>query len=338
MAKKVRVGVMGLGWPGREHLKAYVQIPDVEVVALADADETLLKTQADQYDVSERYVDYRAMVEKAELDAVSVCLPNFLHHEASMVALRAGLHTLCEKPPALTAAQAREMADTAAAGKVKLMYAFCVRFGTAAQFLKSAVENGDMGDIYYGHAIYLRQRGIPMGKGGWFVDKKRAGGGALIDIGVHVLDCAWWLMGCPKPVSVSGNVYSKFKATVPANIHFDVDDAAFALIKFENGATIVLETSWALNLPNGHDVLIAGTKGGGRISPLTIFTETQGAPCEMVPQPPEKNGMLGECAHFVDCIVNGKEPLASAEQGAQLMSILDAIYESSETDREVRIA
>lgn len=338
MTSRTRVGVMGLGWPGREHLKAYASMPNVEVVAIADADETRLQEQARAYNLPAKYLDYRTMLENEALDAVSVCLPNFLHYEASAEALQRGVHVLCEKPPTLKAAEAMALHELATEKGCKLMYAFSVRFTPGAQLIKKVAEDGELGEIYFGHAIYLRRRGIPIGKGGWFVDKARAGGGALIDIGVHVLDCTWWLMGCPDPVSVSGSAYTKFKALVPEDIHFDVDDAAFALVKFANGATILLETSWALNLPNQHNVIVSGTKGGAQLSPLTIFSECKGAPCEISPQPAEQNSVQAECAHFIDCIRMNKEPISSSLQGYRLMQMLDAIYESADTGKEVRVA
>jgi len=139
------------------------------------------------------------------------------------------------------------MADAAEKNERVLMYALVQRFGGNAKLLKQMIDNGELGDVYFGKAGYVRRRGIPLGREGWFVDKKRSGGGALIDIGVHALDCVWWLMGSPKPVAILGAAYSKFGHLVPENVKYDVDDATFAHIRFENGATIVLEATWALN-------------------------------------------------------------------------------------------
>ena len=262
---------------------------------------------------------------------------NFLHAPISLDALRAGKHVICEKPPALNAREARQLANTAQKNGLTLMYALCQRFTGATQLAKDFITKGELGDIYYGHAVYTRRRGIPMGTNAWFVNKKRSGGGALIDIGVHALDCTWWLMGTPKPVSVSGSTYQKFKNTLPKSANFDVDDAAFALIKFANDATLVLECSWALNLPGANAIQVAGSKGGVDLNPLKIFTERNGVQMDLSPEVPNVNGFAGQTAHFVECIQKQKTPLMSAEQGVQLMQMLDAIYRSATTGKEVKI-
>jgi len=337
VARKLRVGIVGLGWPGVEHLKGYVASGKAQVVAVCDLDDERRERFAAEYDVPEAYSDYKAMLRKADIDAVSNALPNFLHAPITLAALRAGKHVLCEKPPAMNAREAQRMADAAKKSRVVLMYALCLRFGPEAQVVKGFADRGELGDVYYGKCGYVRRRGIPIGKGGWFVDKKRAGGGALIDIGVHALDRCWWLMGCPTPVMVLGSVYQEFKHLVPKGTNFDVDDAAFALIKFHNGATLMLEATWALNLPGGGYCEIAGTKGGARLSPLAVFTERDGMQIDITPTAPKLNAMLGETAHFVDCCLNGRKPIMDGEQGVHLMQMLDGIYKSQATGKAVRI-
>jgi len=199
------------------------------------------------------------------------------------------------------------------------------------------VDKGELGEVYFARAVYHRRRGIPLGASSWFVDKSRSGGGALIDIGVHALDCAWFLMGCPKPVAVSGASYLKFGHLVPKGVKFDVDDSTFALIKFANGASMILECSWALNQRGGSVIQVAGTKGGAEFDPLTIFVERDGTQLEVKPTLPNTNAFAGEVAHFVDCVQRKKKPIASAEQGVQLMQMMDAMYRSADSGREVRI-
>ena len=337
MAKKVKVGIIGLGWPGLEHLKGYKQCADAEVVALCDMNSDLAAQQAEEHGIAQVYSDHKQMLEKADIDAISVCLPNFLHAPFSLDALRAGKHVICEKPPALNAKEARKMAELAKKNKRTLMYALCLRFGGAARLAKEYIDQGELGEIYYGRAVYHRRRGIPGGTRSWFVDKKRSGGGALIDIGVHALDSAWWLMGTPKPVSVSGSAYQKFKGVLPKRTHFDVDDSAFALIKFDNGATLHLECSWALNLPGGSSLQIAGTLGGLELNPLRIYQERNGVALDITPEVPNTDGFANQIGHFVECIKRRKTPLMSGEQGIQLMQMLDGIYKSAATGKEVRI-
>tara|TARA_Y100001934_G_C12290547_1_gene744592 strand:+ start:512 stop:1534 length:1023 start_codon:yes stop_codon:yes gene_type:complete len=340
MAKKVRVGIIGLGWPGREHLKGYKQGRDAEVVALCDQNGELATEQAAEHDVPHIFSNHKQMFKEIELDAVSVCLPNFLHAPVALDALKAGKHVICEKPPALDARQARRMADTAKKNKLTLMYALCLRFGGQQKLARDYIEQGELGEIYYGRAVYHRRRGIPTGVGSWFVDKKRSGGGALIDIGVHALDSTWWLMGTPKPVSVSGSVFQQFKRVLPkaAQAHFSVDDSAFAHIKFANGAALHLECSWALNLPGGSALQIAGTKGGLELHPLRIYSERKSVQFDTTPEVPNADMFAGQTGHFVECIQKRKTPLMSGEQGVQLMQMLDAIYKSAATGKEVKIS
>jgi len=335
--KTVKIGVIGLAWPGNEHLKGYVACPRAEIIALCDLDKKLLARQAKEYGVSKTFTNYKKMLAMSALDAVSVCVPNDLHKPMSLDALAAGKHVLCEKPPALSAKEAQAMAAAAKKAGGVLMYALVQRFQPESQLLRQFVDRGELGDIYFARTAYLRRRGIPVGKEGWFINKKRSGGGSLIDIGVHCLDRAWWLMGSPKPVTVSGSAYAEFGHTVPKKYPYTVEDACFGLIKFENGATLIVEATWAYNLPPKAHTELAGTKGGASVGPLTIYTERQGVVCDISPEVPRGNGFHAETAHFVDCILKGKEPIANAEQGVQLMQMLEAIYRSSETGKEVRI-
>ena len=337
MAKKVKVAVIGLGWAGREHSKGYKACPDAELVAVCDMNTELGNQVAGELGVPAVYANHKKMLKELDVDAVSVCLPNFLHAPIAIDALKAGKHVLCEKPPALNEREAKKMAKAAADAKRTLMYALVRRFQTPTKLVKDYINKGELGDIYYGRAVYHRRRGIPIGAKSWFVDKERSGGGSLIDIGVHALDCAWWLMGCPKPVSVSGSAYQKFAHIVPKDVKFNCDDSAFALVKFANDATLILECSWALNQRGGSIIQVAGTKGGAEFDPLVIFTERDGVQTDVTSTLKNEQPFAGETAHFIECVQKGQKPLATAEQGAQLMDMMCAVYKSSESGKEVRI-
>jgi predicted dehydrogenase len=337
MARPVRVGVIGLAWPGNEHLKGYQTCPEAQVVALCDLKKDLLAEKAAEYGVKKTFTNYRKMLELPGLDAVDVCIPNDLHARATIDSFRAGKHVLCEKPPARSASEARRMAQAAGRARKTLMYAVCLRFSSPAQCLKSYIDSGALGDIYYARTVYLRRCGIPFGTKAWFVNKRRAGGGALIDIGVHALDLAWWLMGTPRPKAVLGSAYAKFAHTAPPGVKFDVEDSAFAMVKFANDATLIVEASWALHQAGGSIHQLAGTKGGAEMHPLRIFTERDGVQTDLTPQPPANNMFADEVRHFVTCIQHRRRPLATAEQGVQLMQMLQAVYQSQRTGREVRI-
>ena len=335
---KVRAAVVGLGWPGMQHLKGYIADSRSEVIAVCDLDKTHAAKVAAEYKIQNIYTNHLEMLENKDIDAVSVCLPNFLHAPISIDVLNAGKHVLCEKPPARSAQEAKAMADAATENGKTLMYALVQRFDGNSQRLKQLVTAGELGDIYFGKAAYVRRRGIPIGKEGWFVDRERSGGGALIDIGVHALDCIWWLMNSPRPVEVMGAVYSHFGHLVPDDVKYDVDDGTFAQIHFENGATIMLETTWALNLPGDNYIKVAGTKAGATLNPFMLYTEEDGQEVNKPLNAPPINGFDEEVKHFVGCIVEGKEPISSAEQGIMLMQMLDGIYASAEKGQSVRIA
>ncbi len=215
---------------------------------------------------------------------------------------------------------------------------------------KAVVNEGRLGKIYHAKATFVRSRGIPVGIGDWFTEKQRSGGGALIDIGVHALDSIWYLMGTPRPIAVSAQVFRNFEHLVNVPV-FDVEDAAYAFIRFENGAVVQLETSWAANLPDdipprkyfGRELInsiVYGTKGSVQLNPLSVFEDRQG---ELVSVPleakqDEPNGFALQLRNFVESISGAAEPVNNADQAVALMEMIDAIYASSSAGREVPIA
>ena len=209
MSEKLKIGVIGLGM-GAAHIKGYMKHPDAEVVAIAAKRDARTDALASTFPTfrGKLYEDGLEMLAKEKLDIVSVAVPNFLHKELTIAALESGANVLCEKPMALNASDAREMADTAKKAGKLLGINFSYRFRPQSRAMKALVDEGLLGEIYYGRSVWLRRRGIPgmeagtsqSGQGKWFFDKKLSGGGPLIDLGVHRLDLAMWLMGCPKPV------------------------------------------------------------------------------------------------------------------------------------------
>lgn len=350
----MRVGIIGAGNIARfAHIPGYQKLPDVEIVAICDIIEPKVKQVAAEYGIAKTFTDYRQML-KLPLDAVSICVPNSVHAEAAMVALQAGANVLCEKPMAMNAAQAGQMVRTAAeAGKI-LMMGFNNRFRSDTQAVKRMIEAGSLGDIYFARAGWLRRKGIP-GRGSWFTRKSMSGGGALIDIGVHALDLAVWLMGKPEPVSVMGATYAKFGpdpsrgtggwGEQDASGVFDVDDLACAMIRFANGSTLLLEASWASHVEKEQMFLsILGTQAGVQIvgSPpqTTVFSEQAGLLQDtriIVPDAVAGGGHAAEIAEFVRCVKEGREPMSSGEDGVRVMRVLDAIYASAATGASVAV-
>jgi predicted dehydrogenase len=330
------------------HLPGCAQIPDeCEIFALCDIAPSALQSTAEKYPQAKHlFDDYKKLLEMPEIDAVSVCTPNFVHYQPTIDALKAGKHVICEKPIAMNAVQGAEMVATARkAGKV-LQIGYNSRFAPTNQALKRFIDAGELGDIYYARAQSLRIRGIP----GWgvFIDKSKQGGGPLIDIGVHILDLTLWLMGHPKPVAASGITYQKFgkRDDIVGFMgqwdykNFTVEDFAAGLIRLENGATIVIESSFVANLKDEvHNSTLLGTEGGATTSPFTVTQERHRSVFTYEPQVPNRNinTYHAEIKSFVECARDGKEPLVKGEHGLMVAQIMDAIYRSSELGREVPI-
>ncbi len=344
--KKLNLAIIGTGWPGQQHARVLGALQEATLYACADLDETRRAEFAATYAPQRSVRDYHELLEDRKLDAVVICLPNYLHFPASLAALEAGKHVFCEKPPTLNAAEMKVLREEAARRGLVYFFGRQFRFTPAMRAAKELIRAGRLGEIYHGRATWVRSRGIPPGIGGWFTEKKRSGGGALIDIGVHALDSAWYLMGTPIPVSVSAQVYRNFEHLVQDPV-FDVEDAAFAFIRFANGAVVHLETCWAGNLPNDipqgqefgrelNNSTIYGTKGTIRLKPLSFF-EDQNGELTTVPirLPDEGDSFELQLRNFVDAILDRAEPINSADQAVQLMEMLDAIYASSVLAREV---
>ena len=351
MMKKLKIGLIGAGSIARTHLKAYSRLDNAEVVAVCDINPANLKKTCDRFGIPEehRYNSVEAMLAaEKELDAADVCVWNINHAPCAIAALRAGLHVLCEKPMAYNTAQAEEMkAEAEKAGKL-LMVGFVLRFSPENDLVKSFVDSGVLGDIYYSKATYLRRHGNP---GGWFANKSLSGGGPVIDLGVHVIDQTRFLMGSPKPVSVYAMTSDKmtgrklkadieWRAAATGDDVCDVEDFGVALIRYENGATTLLETSYELNGPDNTSKALFGTKGGVTIDSKStrVYTDLNGYIADVAPQLPSGSFddiFANEMAHFVDCALNGTPCRATAEDGITVMKILDAIYESARTGHEV---
>ena len=345
MSGKLRLGVVGLGM-GAWHVQGYQEDGRAEVVALCDLDRRRLEDTACKCGVSELFTDAEEMFRKVNLDAVSIATPNKFHAPLTIAALRCGLHVLCEKPMAMTVREAERMVAAAQQAKRNLMINFSYRFSDMSFALKQQVEAGVVGDIYFGRTVWHRRRGIP-GFGGWFTSKDLAGGGPLIDLGVHRLDLALWLMGYPEPVAVSGaahNVIAKELARKQRKA-YTVEDLACGLVKFANGATLILEASWAVNIsePEHMVTLLCGTKGGlvqknvggGYEFVAEVYTEeggnlfTKKLDQAMVPAP-------SAYSEFISSILEKRPPMATGDEGLKVMKILEGIYKSATTGKEVR--
>ena len=355
MSDKIRIGIIGLGM-GAAHLKNYLKHPDAEVVAVAaKPDARTAAIHANHPDFKGKlYEDGFEMLEKEKLDIVSVAVPNFLHKDLTIAALESGANVLCEKPMALNAADAQLMADTAKRCGKLLGINFSKRFLPQSRAMKDLVDQGLLGSIYYGRSVWLRRSGIPgmttnatSGMGPWFFNKKLSGGGPLIDLGVHRLDLALWLMGYPKPTWVMASAYDKLarKLAVRRGVEYTVEDFACAIIKFANGATLELDASWAAHIKENElqTTRLLGETGGiyqynlaeGYTFDIEYYYDINGRQYDgklhNFPETPRAYEL------FVDAVRDGKPFMASAEEGVTAMKIIDAVYASAASGEPVRI-
>lgn len=344
--KKLRVGIIGTGGIAHwAHIPGYKALEDkVELVAFCDIKPDVLKDAMEEFGVKRGYEDYREMLEKEDLDAVSVCTPNYAHMDPTIDALKAGINVMCEKPIAISADQGFKMAEAAKKTDKILQIGFCWRWSPAAQAIKRYIDDGAMGEIYHSEVIAMRRRGIP----GWgvFGEKDKQGGGPMIDIGVHALDLTLWFIGHPKPVSVSGAAYQKFGKRKDIiglmgqwnRDTFTVEDFAAGFVKFDNGTSMTITSSFCANIAKDpFNSKLYGTEGGAQMDPVQIYREEHGSLVDISPVfLPTVNMHAAEIKEFVDCIIEGKPSVVTADQGAMASQIIDAMYKSQETGKEVR--
>lgn len=343
--EKIGVGVIGVGI-GKLHLQGYTESPNAEIIAICDIDEPRAKRAAAKFNVPKICTDYKELLANDKIDAVSVAVPNYLHAPMVIDAFAAGKHVICEKPLTIDLKDGEAMVKAGKKAGKLFMTAFNNRFRGDTQLLKKMIEAGELGDIYYGKTGWIRRKGIP-GMGGWFTTKSKSGGGPLIDIGVHVLDLALWLMGNPKAVTVTGSTYAQFGpkgegmstyGNAESGGSFDVEDLASAFIRLENGASLALEASWASHIKEDKIYTeLCGTKGGASVDPLTVYKDMYGKPVDITPSYDQVAGHTMEVKHFVDCIVNGTKLISTGEHGLEVVRILNGIYKSAKEHKEIAL-
>jgi predicted dehydrogenase len=350
---KLRIGIIGSGGIAQScHMRGYAAIPDLcEIVACADVNEATAKQAAEKFDVAKTYTDYKEMLAKENLDAVSVATPNKFHKDPTIDALKAGVNVLCEKPLGMNADECRAMCATARdSGKI-LQVGLQSRFNGPSRWMKQYIDAGNLGDVQFARAQALRRRGVP----GWgvFINKELQGGGPLIDIGVHILDLTLFLMGYPKPVAATGRYWDTLGKNPDLyngmgdydRSKFTVEDFAVGMIKFDNGAVVSLESSFMANGPDKFETFLYGTKAGAKVDPyasnnaLEIYTESNKLQMDVTPSniPRVESAHVDEVKAFVNAIINGDPSPVPGENGLILNAIFDAIYRSSETGNEEKV-
>ncbi len=364
---KLRIGIVGLGFIGTgKHLPGLAHHLDkAEVVGFCDFEIDKAEKAKAQYGSADAYTttDYRVLLADPTIDVIHVCTWNVSHCEITCAALEAGKHVLCEKPMAITGADARTMVETAKRTGKKLSVGFQNRFRSENQFLKAVIDEGRLGEIYAGKAHAVRRRGVPTW--GVFTDKEKQGGGPLIDLGGHAIDLALWFMDNYELASVTGVVNHKLGDRPAGNMmgpwdpaSYTVEDSAFGFVRFTNGASLFVESSWALNVADSREacVTLCGTEGGadtmqiaGRQDLKVTLNNVQGGQLVKTapevgaaifsPGKPQRSAMdassADEAGSWLEAIINDTDPLVTGEQAAVVTEILDAMYVSGRTGRPV---
>lgn len=342
---ELRIGIIGAGWAARVvHLPGF-RAAGQRVTAICDINPEPARALAEQYDIPRVYTDWREMLANERLDAVSVCVPNRFHREPVLAALEAGAHVLCEKPLAVTAAEAREMFAAAARHGRILMAAQSFRFDAGPRAIHRVAQAGHLGDIYYAEATAMRRMGIPTW--GTFHQSSHAAGGALLDIGVHMLDLAIWLMGNPEPARVSASMQRRFGhrphiARMFRNAwdpeRFDVEDFAVALVRFANGATLLVRATWAAHIEKQvFNVTLCGDEAGATTHPPVIYRNREGIPADERLQVAETRMYEREMAHWVQVLRGEAEPAVKPAETINVQRILEAAYRSAAEGCEVPV-
>ncbi|WP_054027789.1 Gfo/Idh/MocA family protein [Bacillus sp. FJAT-28004] len=349
---KIRIGIIGAGNIGNVHAGEFSKLGEECIItAITDLDLTRAEKIAKQYGIEHVVASNEELIRRADIDAVIIGVPNQFHAPLAVQALEAGKHVLIEKPMGINSDAARQILRASEAADRVVMVAHQMRWESVAMQIKEQIERGELGKIYTAKTGWFRRKGIP-GWGTWFTQMDQSGGGPLIDIGVHMLDLALYLMGNPKPVSVYGSTYAEFGpnrkgigtwGTPDWDGTYDVEDLATALIKMEDGSTLSLEVSWAVHMDtdNSPFIHVMGSEGGAsyRGAEGKLLTEKFDRPIESVLRKSDNDE--GERArlsrHFLACIREGKQPISSVLTGFTNNLVLDAIYESSRTGNEVKL-
>lgn len=350
--RKFRVAIIGCGGIAQVHLEAFRQMPEVEIVAGVDFDPSRKQLMCEKWNLPKNafFTDWQTMLDEIKPDAVDVCTPNALHCRPVIDACNAKCHVMVEKPMAMTPAECEEMIDAAERNNVLLAVGFQQRYSQQSQILRQARDEGRFGKIMFVRCQALRRRGIP--NWGVFGRKDLQGGGPMIDIGVHILECAWDFMGSPEPVAASGNIWtylgnkpSKIRNVWPGWDHknYTVEDLAIGQIRFANGAILQIESSFAAHIAR-NDVFnftVMGEKAGCSWETASIYTDEHDVMFNLEPAfiPEDSFALMVQrkLQNWVDACRLGTPLAAPASDGLGVQKMLDAIYRSAAVGREVTI-
>lgn len=350
MNRKRKAGIVGTGHYSRYHARAYNET-GVEIAAVADISKKAARQFAEEFDVPNRFSDYRELLALPDLDIVSVTLPVYLHAPATVAALQKGKNVLCEKPMAMNAAEARRIARAAdKAGRFVAYGSARVRLSPQAEAARNAIRQGKLGTIYRAEGRHIRRRMRPgieyQPDTTWWLDREKAGGGIAIDMAVYNLDLIMDLLGWPQVTTVSAATFQGIPHNLHKRMKYDVEEDASIFIRCGRKLSVTLQVAGASNIGYEADkkaldeVVILGSHGGLRVNPFTFYAEEDGVPVDITPAWMEGEG---DTARIIENMLRaikdgGPAPKTTPEEGAKLMQILDAIYKSANAGREVRLS
>lgn len=353
---EVRVAIVGMGI-GQANARGFINSARARVVALCDVQAERMAEAQESLGLTDvkHYTSYEEMSRDPDIDAVFVGVPNQFHVPVALEAVRNGKHVMVTKPLSDSVAAARELVETAESAGVVNMMSLSTRYSPGVQYLGNLTHGGDFGELYYAKASSIRRIGIP----GWSLGFIQQGGGAFRDMGVHVLDSVWWLMGMPTPVSVSGVSGAKFGPRGQGFWHlfppakpenelaklYDSDDYGGGFIRFENGAGLQVESFWASHQPESLQIELFGTEAGARLDPLTVYKTVGGVHEDVAVdlrdaanRPFERVAEWNNIAdHFVEAVLDGVPCAAPLRHGLVVQEMMEALLESAKTGAEVRI-
>jgi predicted dehydrogenase len=330
--EKVRIGIVGLGWVSQVvHLPILTKLPDAEIVAVCDLDRGRSKLVAEKFGIRRAYTDLDQMLANEGLTAAIVATSTDAHKDATLSVMKAGCDVLVEKPIARRYAEALAMAEAAKASKRKLMVGMNHRFRPDTMLLRSLIEANELGKLFYVRVGWLRKRRTDPS---WATQKEKSGGGVFIDLGIMMLDLAFWLMGYPDVRRVSANHFHHKTR--------QVEDTSLATLTLKSEAIIAIEVSWSTIVEDDmYYCDVFGSEGSARLHPLRVFKEVQGNLVNVAPAKPESAGNLfkrsyeNELRHFLGAVRNHHPVISTGEEAVHRMRVVDAVYKSARTGKEV---
>ena len=353
--------MIGLGWAGQQHMAAYAAANNVDLAALAGMEPDALQQLGEEYEIAEeyRYADWRGLIDHGKVDLLSIAAPTTLHAPIAVEALNAGIHVLSEKPMAESAEKARLMVEAAERNDRVLDVSFNHRQRGDVQTLKKIIDSGLLGKIYYAKVGWLRREGIP-GLGSWFTRRATSGGGPLMDLGVHMLDIALYLLGEPSVRAVTAATYAEFgprgkgssispfmRKTGVRPGAFDVEDLSTAFVRLQDGGTLLLESSWAQWIAKDYCyVTMYGSDGGASIEwgapedphrSLHIWTEMSGVPATLHPSVPPDGRHTESVLDFIAKVRSGDYTNHRGKQALARAVVIDACYASADKGSEIAL-